>query len=78
MLSRIFAYGKEKVTINMAKIQTPTVLPYNSKSPTSIYEYSKGLLGNTLRDFVWEGYEPKKGKGALGLMAENILTDVTA
>ena len=72
MLSRIFANGKEKVTINMAKIQIPTVLPYNSKSATSIYEYSKGLLGNTLRDFVWEGYEPKKGKGALGQMAENI------
>ncbi len=39
---------------------------------SSIFEYSKGLLGKTLRDFVWEGYQPKKGKGSLGQMVENI------
>lgn len=49
-----------------------STLPYDIKSATSIFEYSKGLLGNTLRDFVWENYEPKKGKGSLGQMVENI------
>jgi DNA mismatch repair protein MutH len=47
-------------------------LPYNIKSETSIFEYSKGLLGKTLRDFVWKDYEIKKGKGSLGQMVENI------
>ncbi len=51
---------------------TKSTLPYDIKSATSIFEYSKGLLGNTLRDFVWENYEPKKGKGGLGQMVENI------
>lgn len=49
-----------------------SALPYDIKSATSIFEYSKGLLGNTLRDFVWENYEPRKGKGSLGQMVENI------
>lgn len=49
-----------------------STLPYDIKSATSIFEYSKGLLGNTLRDFVWENYKPKKGKGSLGQMVENI------
>ncbi len=49
-----------------------STLPYDIKSATSIFEYSKGLLGNTLRDFVWEGYMAKKGKGGLGQMVENI------
>lgn len=49
-----------------------STLPYDIKSATSIFEYSKGLLGNTLRDFVWDNYEPKKGKGSLGQMVENI------
>lgn len=49
-----------------------STLPYDIKSAASIFEYSKGLLGNTLRDFVWENYEPKKGKGSLGQMVENI------
>ncbi len=56
----------------MSKIPLPQVLPYDKKSAESIFKYSKGLLGNTLRDFVWEGYVPKKGKGALGQMVENI------
>lgn len=51
---------------------TNSTLPYDKTSATSIFEYSKGLLGNTLRDFVWEDYEPKKGKGSLGQMVENI------
>ena len=51
---------------------TNSTLPYDAKSAISIFEYSKGLLGQTLRDFVWENYEPKKGKGGLGQMVENI------
>ena len=47
-------------------------LPYNIASAESIFEYSKGLLGKTLRDFVWKEYVPKKGKGGLGQMVENI------
>ena len=52
--------------------KTKTTLPYDITNATSIFEYSKGLLGNTLRDFVWEGFETKKGKGSLGQMVENI------
>ncbi len=51
---------------------TNAVLPYDKTSATSIFEYSKGLLGRTLRNFVWENYKPKKGKGSLGQMVENI------
>ncbi len=51
---------------------TNSAIQYNIKSAKSIFEYSKGLLGKTLRDFVWENYEPKKGKGSLGQMVENI------
>ena len=47
-------------------------LPYDITSAESIFEYSKALLGKTLRDFVWEDYVPKKGKGSLGQMVENI------
>lgn len=47
-------------------------LPYDKTDPVSIFEYSKGLLGKTLREFVWEGYEERAGKGALGQMVENI------
>lgn len=54
----------------MAK--THSTLPYDITQATSIFEYSKGLLGKTLRDFVWDGYKPKKGKGSLGQMVENI------
>jgi DNA mismatch repair protein MutH len=55
-----------------ATIKSTRTLPYDIKSATSIFEYSKDLLGKTLRDFVWEGYEAKKGKGGLGQMVENI------
>ena len=51
---------------------TNSSIQYDIKSAKSIFEYSKGLLGKTLRDFVWENYEPKKGKGSLGQMVENI------
>lgn len=47
----------------MAK--TASTLPYDKTSPESIFEYSKGLLGQTLRDFALENYVPKKGKGCL-------------
>lgn len=50
----------------------PSNPSYDAKNAVSIFEYSKGLLGNTLRDFVREGYEEKKGKGSLGQMVENI------
>lgn len=51
---------------------TNLTLPYDKTSATGIFKYSKGLLGQTLRDFVWENYEPKKGKGGHGQMVENI------
>ena len=53
-------------------VKTHYTLPYDITQATSIFEYSKGLLGKTLRDFVWDGYKPKKGKGSLGQMVENI------
>lgn len=56
----------------MNKQELKSGLPYDIKSVESIFEYSKGLLGKTLRDFVWEGYEQKKGKGGFGQMVENI------
>lgn len=49
-----------------------TSLPYDINHASSIFEYSKGLLGKTLRDFTWKNYKPKKGKGSLGQMVENI------
>ena len=54
------------------KTQIPEKLPYDKTNASSIFEYSKGLLEKTLRDFVWDGYKPKKGKGSLGQMVENI------
>ena len=39
---------------------------------TSMLEYSKGLLGHTLRDFAVSDYEARKGKGGLGEMVEEI------
>lgn len=54
------------------KIKVPEKLPYDKTSASSIFDYSKGLLEKTLREFVWEGYEPKRGKGGLGQMVENI------
>lgn len=51
---------------------TSKQLPYNKFSATSIYEYSKGLLGKTLREFIYEGYATKAGKGGIGQMVENL------
>lgn len=48
-------------------------LGYNPKDATSIWQYSAGLLGHTLREFVVEGQAlDYKGKGALGQMVEEI------
>jgi DNA mismatch repair protein MutH len=47
-------------------------LPYDKNSAVSIFEYSKGLLGKRLRDFIHEEYKPKKGKGGIGQMVENL------
>lgn len=47
-------------------------LPYDITSPASIFNYSKGLLGWTLRKFAWPCYKPKDGKGSLGQMTENV------
>lgn len=45
---------------------------YNQTDISSIFEYSKGLLGHSLRDFVASDYEARKGKGGLGEMVEEI------
>lgn len=45
---------------------------YNPSDITSIFEYSKGLLGHTLRDFASPDYEARKGKGGLGEMVEEV------
>lgn len=47
-------------------------LPYDKTSAASIFEYSKGLLGKRLRDFMRQEYMPKKGKGRIGQMVENL------
>lgn len=47
-------------------------LPYDKTSAISIYEYSKGLLGKSLREFVYDGYSKKEGKGGIGQMVENL------
>lgn len=53
-------------------MQNIASFPYDKTSATSIFEYSKGLLNKTLRDFLQEGYDPKKGKGGIGQMVENL------
>ena len=53
-------------------IHSNNVLPYEITDPISIFDYSKGLINKTLRDFVSDGYKPRKGKGSLGQMVENI------
>lgn len=47
-------------------------LLYDPTSASGIFEYSKGLLGRTLREFASEDYIPKEGKGGVGQMVENI------
>lgn len=47
-------------------------LPYDKNSALSIFEYSKGILGKSLRDFLTDDYELREGKGRLGQMVENL------
>lgn len=47
-------------------------LPYDKNSALSIFEYSKGILGKSLRDFLTDDYELKEGKGRVGQMVENL------
>lgn len=47
-------------------------LGYNPASAESIWQYSAGILGHTLREFVADGYDSKAGKGGLGQMVEEI------
>ena len=47
-------------------------LQYDRTDAASIFDYSKGLLGKTLRFFLEDDYVPHEGKGALGQMVENI------
>ncbi len=48
-------------------------LEYNPKDATSIWQYSAGLLGHTLREFINSGTASEyTGKGALGQMVEEI------
>lgn len=56
----------------MSEKKYKSTLPYDITNAMSIFGYSKGLLGKTLRQFAWEGYMPKKGKGSLGQMVENL------
>lgn len=58
--------------MNDANFPNERVLPYDATNAASIFEYSKGLLGRTLREFACKGYEPKKGKGGIGQMTENL------
>ncbi|MBR3518745.1 MAG: hypothetical protein IKN77_01325 [Paludibacteraceae bacterium] len=45
---------------------------YDSTDINSIFNYSKGLLNHTLREFVSSSYKARKGKGGLGEMVEEI------
>ncbi len=47
-------------------------IQYDITDSNSIFEYSKQLLDKALRDFLVEDYVPKKGKGGLGQMVENL------
>ena len=47
------------------------MLPYNNKDITSIFNYSKQLINNCLRDFAPDADE-HKGKGGLGQLVEEL------
>lgn len=47
-------------------------LPYDKNSALSIFEYSKGILGKCLRDFLTDDYVLRGGKGRVGQMIENL------
>lgn len=53
-------------------INEKNILPYDKNSALSIFEYSKGILGKCLRDFLKDDYVLKKGKGRIGQMVENL------
>lgn len=46
-------------------------LPYDEKDIVSIFNYSKKLVGKTLRDFVHE-YHDLSGKGGFGQLVEKL------
>lgn len=60
------------IGIKTNKNKLENKLPYDINSAKSIFEYSKRLLGKTLRSFASDGYIPKKGKGSIGQMVENL------
>lgn len=65
--------GLEMNQTNKQQIANPiNKLSYDKTSAISIFEYSKGLLGRSLREFIKENYSPKKGKGSIGQMVENL------
>ena len=47
-------------------------MSYNPEDVASIFEYSKGILGHSLRDYVPVDYVPRRGKGGLGEMVEEL------
>ena len=47
-------------------------LGYDPTDACNIFEYSKGLLGKTLREFASDDYESLTGKGSIGQMVENL------
>jgi len=46
--------------------------PYDITKASSIFEYSKKLLDKCLRDFIYDNYSEKSGKGQVGQMVEEI------
>jgi hypothetical protein len=49
------------------------LLPYDKTSAVSIWQYSAGLLGHTLRESAPANYiEENGGKGSLGQMVEEL------
>ena len=49
---------------------------YDKSNACNIFDYSKDLLGKTLREFAPKDYELLKGKGGLGQMVENLFFDL--
>lgn len=47
-------------------------LEYNHTNAYDIFDYSKGLLDKTLRDFIKNDYKKLRGKGQIGQMVENL------
>lgn len=49
---------------------------YDKSNACNIFDYSKDLLGKTLREFATKDYELIKGKGNLGQMVENLFFNI--